>query len=349
MNHDGKPTLMWHLLRWLFIVLSIPGASRDALADAPRLGPFDKPQPRELTIPHGDEPFDASEALNGSHSSARQCADVPNGLWVEVDGKGDCIRYYAHGLAEGGNPAVLVYFGGDVMLRTSRGVRFISQSYRTQSPNGLQSDMEQWSAEAGTPAIYIARPGIYGSSGDHNMRRHRREIALMNGALDQIKARYGIANFILAGQSAGGQIVAGLLNWRDDILAVAISSGLVSTQQVARFWEKRRKIPGWLLYDAKQFYDPVSEVERIRKDPPPQIYVISDPEDRVVPFFSQLYYVRRLKTAGLKPQHIYAHAADQQRHVLYRSARLAAALIARGEDPKDIRRALQELEFEQAE
>lgn len=341
--------LGFRLLRWFLILLPLRVAAHDAPTGEPFLGPFEKPRPRELTIPRGSENFDAYEALHGSFSSMYQCARVPNGLWIEVDGTGDCVRYYAQGLDANRNANVLVYFGGDVMLRTSKGVRRIGASYRRQSPSTLLNEMAEWSMEGKTAALYLARPGTYGSSGDHNMRRHPREVALLNRALDVLKAQYKISFFILAGHSGGGHVVASLLNKRRDVLGAAISSGVVSTTQVAHYWEKRRKIRGSLLYDADKFYNPVADIHQISRDPKPTIFVISDPEDRVVPFFSQLYYVRRLRHAGLDPHHIYAHAPGPQRHSLSRHARLAAAMIARGNTTKEIVRALGELDLEQFE
>ncbi|WP_048645250.1 hypothetical protein [Nitratireductor soli] len=349
MSGENHP-LAWRLVRWLLLILSVPGASQSAHADAPRLGPFERPQPQELAVPRGDESFSPFQALNGSFSSPEHCAKVPHGLWVEHEGRGDCIRYYPHGLAEGGNRSVLVYFAGDVMLRNSRGVRFITGSYMQRSPASIAADMAEWSAQAGQqPTVYIARPGIYGSSGDHNMRRHPREIALMDRAVDMIKERYSVSSFILSGHSAGAQIVAGLLNRRADVSAAVMTSGLVSVKQVSNFWEKRRSLPGRLLYDSRNFYDPVDEIDRIATNPRPQIYMISDPEDRVVPFFSQLYYVRRLRGAGFEPQHIYAQATDPRRHLLALNGRLAAALLAQGRSPREIRRALTDFELDQKE
>lgn len=339
--------LRWECIRGLFVVAGIPVFGGSGLADQPTLGPFEKPRPRELAVPTGDQPFDAAEALNGSFSSPEHCALVPGGLWVEIDGKGDCIRYYAHGLSVDGNASSLVYFSGDIMLRTAKGVRYVTPSYLSLSPSAIRSDMAEWSAEAGLPAIYLARPGIYGSSGDHNERRNTREIAVMNRALDMMKERYRISSFILTGHSAGGQIAAALLNMRTDIRAAVITSGLVSVKQVTSHWENRREIPGRMLYDASSFYDPVDEIDQIPKDPKPQIYMISDPEDRVVPFYSQLYYVRRLRSAGFDPHHIYAHAPGIRRHLLVGHGRRAAALVAQGRAAADIRRALHELDLEQ--
>ncbi|SIO72543.1 hypothetical protein SAMN05444172_8978 [Burkholderia sp. GAS332] len=343
---------LWRLLRWrfwrlIFVIFGVYGFTEPSLAGRPTLGPFEDPRPEELNIPVGNERFDVAQALNGSLSSPEHCARVPNGLWVEVNGKGDCIRYYAQGLSDGENHTALVYFSGDVMLRTTRGVRYITPSYRSVSPMEIEKDMAGWSAEAGRPVLYLARPGIHGSSGDHNMRRTHREIELMDRALDLLKERYNISSFLLVGHSGGGQIVAALLNRRSDIAASISSSALVSVKQVTAYWEFRREIPGRLLYDAKNYYDPVDEIGSIRQDPPPEIYIISDPEDRSVPFYSQLYYVRRLRTIGLKPHHIYAHAPGPQRHLLAGHAKRAAALIAQGKSAKEIQRALLELDLPQ--
>jgi hypothetical protein len=339
--------LRWRLRRFLFVVFGIFGVTEPGLADRPTLGPFESPRPGELNIPVGSESFEAAQALNGSFSSPEHCARVPDSLWVEVHGKGDCIRYYAHGLAGSESPTVLVYFSGDVMLRTTKGVRYVTQSYLSVSPMEIGKDMAKWSADSGRPTLYLARPGIYGSSGDHNMRRTHREIELMDRALDMLKERYNIASFILTGHSAGGQIAAALLNRRADVAASVVSSALVSAKQVAAYWEYKREIPGRLLYDARSYYDPVDEIGRIRREPRPEIYVISDPEDRVVPFYSQLYYVRRLRAAGLKPHHIYANAPGPQHHLLAGHAKRAATLFAQGKSAKEIHMALAELDLSQ--
>ena len=336
--------LRWRLRRFLFVTFGIWGVVEHSLGGRPALGPFEDPRPAELNIPVGREPFDAMQALHGSFSSPEHCARVPDSLWVEVNGKGDCIRYYAHGLSGSENATALVYFSGDVMLRTAKGVKYITQSYPSTSPMQIGKEMADWSADAGIPALYIARPGIYGSSGDHNRRRTYREIELMERALAMLKERYNITSFILTGHSAGGQIVAALLNRRQDIAAAVLSSGLVSVKQVNAYWEYKREIPGRLLYDAQSYYDPVDDIGHIRRDPLPEVYLISDPEDRAVPFYSQLYYVRRLRGAGLRPHHIYAYAPGPQRHLLAKHAKRAAALLAQRKSAKEIRIELAKLD-----
>lgn len=261
---------------------------------------------------------------------------------MQVGGKGDCLRTYSQGLSAADNPTVLVYFSGDVLLKTKEGVRFVGSGYGRQSPELMGRDMARWSAQAGIPAIFIARPGMFGSSGDHNQRRELREVMLVDGALDAIKRRYRVSAFILAGQSGGGHIAASLLNRRRDVSAVVLSSALLSVREVTEYWNKRRMVQS----ASAALYDPIDHLGGIRRDPKPLILVLSDQQDRIVPYPSQLTYVRRLRAAGLEPQHITLSATDKSHHALARQGRRAAVLIARGETIDTIRAALEGLSAE---
>lgn len=337
---------MSRLSNWMLAVFSLFASTAQGETARLQLGPFEPTNPRQLTITLGSDDFGDYEALNGSFSSFAQCQTVPNGLWVDVDGEGDCIRYFAHGLRSGPNPRVMVYLSGDVLLRTSKGIRFITPAYGKISPDGLEAEMREWSAGAGIPAIYISRPGIYGSSGDHNNRRQAREIALVDGAVDQLASRFHISDFVIVGHSGGGQIAAALLNRRADVGAAVISSGLVAVKQVTAFWENRRTIPGTELQDESAFYDPIDEVAGIRKHPPPSIYLISDWEDPIVPIETQQAYAARLRAAGLKVVQIYAQAVGRSHHDLSQQAKLAAVMLVRGNPAAEIKQAVQDFNVE---
>lgn len=337
---------MERLLRWLVIVILTAGPVHAALAQRLELSAVASTTPKELAIPRAGERFDPYEALHGSFSSLAHCRAVPGGIWVEVDGKGDCLRSYAQGLSETDNPKVLVYFGGDVLLKTKAGVRFVSPAYERRSPDAIGRDMARWSEQAGLPAIFLARPGTYGSSGDHNQRRELREVMLMERVLDAIKRRHRVSAFILAGQSGGGHIAASLLNRRRDVSAVALSSALLSVREVTEHWDRRRSVHA---ANVNALHDPIDYVNGIPTDPKPLIFVLSDLVDRIVPYASQLAYVRRLRAAGFEPQHVVLSAPDKSRHALARHGQRAAALIARGKQVGTIRAALEALSAPAAE
>ncbi|HEV7339970.1 MAG TPA: alpha/beta hydrolase [Bosea sp. (in: a-proteobacteria)] len=335
---------MKQLLRWLIVAVATVAAP-SAFAERLELPSAAPVAPKELAVPSASERFESYEALHGSFSSSAHCAGVPGGFWVEFGGKGDCLRSYAQGLSAADNPTVLVYFSGDVLLKTKEGVRFVGSGYERRSPKLIERDMARWSERAGVPAIFIARPGMFGSSGDHNQRREPREGMLMERALDAIKRRHRVSTFILVGQSGGGHIAASLLNRRRDVSAVVLSSALLSVREVNDYWNKRRTVQS----DGAVLYDPIDHLAGIRSDPRPMILVLSDPQDRIVPYPSQLTYVRRLRAAGFEPQQILLSATDKNHHALARHGRRAAELVARGEPIGAIRAALEDVGMQPTE
>lgn len=324
-----------------FIALLFPFAQANAFD--PRIGPFEHTHPQALMYPQGHESFDLYGALNGTYTDQTHCEGIANSFWIKEppDGNsGDCIRYYPYGLKQDSNPVALIYFNGDVILRNIRDERFIAPSYQGITPYSLQYDMTEWSIQAQTPAILVARPGIYGSSGDHNMRRYPLEIDLMDDALNQLKQRYSITKFVLVGQSGGGHIIASLLNRRSDIKAVFIASGLLSVAKTLTYKANIPRVTGSLLPDPSGYYDPVTEVAKIDRTRPPDIFILSDVKDRSVPFATQLDYARALRETGLKPFHIVTTGEGKQHHLLYRQARLGAVMYMRNDTPADIVKAL---------
>jgi hypothetical protein len=303
--------------------------------------PSETQRPAPLRVPRGRQGFDAREALNGATSSRRQCADVPDAYWVASPGGGACIRTYPAGTPRAGG-TMMVYLSGDVLLRGRGGVRLIAGSYARRSPADIRQEMARWSREGGVLALFLARPGLYGSSGNHGARRRIEEVRLVDGALDRIKARYRIGRFILAGQSGGGHLVAALVNRRRDVAAAFIGSGLVSAVEVMKAYQKRRGRDGGPVEDPDAVYDPIGHVQAIPQ-PGPDIFVLSDPGDGTVPFLSQRHYVERLRGAGLHPVHILLRGEGRTRHLLAEPLKAGAALYARGERGAAISEALRAL------
>lgn len=295
---------------------------------------------RPLSIPLERDNFSENDVLHGTFCTPEYANTIPFSLWVETQHASECIRYFPARLNPAGNPKVMIFFPGDLILRTVRGERLIAPSYKKSSPNKVTDMMQQWSEEADTPAIFIGRPGTFGSSGNHDERRRITEIELMNQSLNLLKNIHGIEEFILVGQSGGGQIVASMLNLRKDISAAVISAGLLPVHLLTRRWRKTRRTPGVKKYPIELLYDPMEGIANIPKAPQPTIIVISDPRDQAIPFYSQTIYVNSLRKEGIIVHHIYAHAPLPKRHALGNHGKKAAALLAQGADIKDIRIAM---------
>lgn len=297
-------------------------------------------EPQLLSVPLEDENFSISDVLHGTFCTPEHADNIPFSLWVETQHASECIRYYPAGLSSSENPKVMVFIPGDLLLRTNKGERLVTSGYKSNSPKKVLNMMQQWADDANTPAIYIGRPGTFGSSGNHEERRHTTEIELMDQSLNLLKNIHGIEEFILVGQSGGGQIVASMLNLRKDISAAVISAGLLPVHLLTRRWRKNRRTPGVKKYPIELLYDPMEGIANISKAPQPTIIVISDPRDRAIPFYSQTIYVNRLRKEGLIVHHIYAHAPLPKRHALGNHGKKAATLLAQGADIKDIRIAM---------
>src|SRR5262249_43059464 len=156
----------------------------------------------------------------------------------------------------------------------------------------------------------IARPGAFGSSGHHlKDRRTLLEIRVVTAALDALKQHYGFKRFHLVGQSGGGHTVAGLAQSRSDIGCAVITSGGIS---VRSWWrDSGHPIVG------KRFYDPIDHVNAMKQRPDLRLFVVSDRNDKIVSYRSQLEFVERVKAHNLPITHVTATATDKDHHGLF--------------------------------
>lgn len=279
-----------------------------------------------LQFPEGEQTFPTRELLLGSESSEAECSRRPHTVWVTVAGRGDCIRYYPAGLKAGGNPEVLVYIHGDRLDNggLQRPMQVLG-GYAKDSPAKLERDVANWAGQANRPFLFLARPGAYGSSGEHFKRRQPREVALVDAALDAMKRKHGIGVYHITGQSGGGHMTAALLSRRQDIGCAAIASGNVAVMKRARESGCSTDVTGYA-----NPYDPADHLAGIPRDNGLRIFVLSDPADRAVSFTSQRYFVDQARQAGIPLTHIVTMAGGATRHDLAPKGRVVLRRCAAG-------------------
>lgn len=289
---------------------------------------------KTLTATMGANPFPGEELADGSTGDAAQCATLPLAAWVTVDGKGDCVRAYGAGLRQGSNPNVLVYLSGDRLAG-----RRILGGYAKESPDSLSADADRWARQAGMPYLFLARPGTYGSSGNHAERRRPREGRLIDAALQALKSRHAVGAFHLAGQSGGGGLVANMLNVRSDVGCAVAASGAVAVNLRTQLLNRSKDTTGY-----SDSYDPVAHVKDITRRPGLRIFVLSDRHDQTVPFKSQEYYVDELRKPGFAPVHIELNAKAPAHHDLVAFAKPALVWCAQGKTDSEIETALKAMD-----
>ena len=254
--------------------------------------------------------FTREGMVSGARMTAEECArHGDTAVWVKVNDRGDCIRYFHAGLRET-NDVVHVWFHGDRLRRIAPGY-WKPRGYGGESAEQQQAEADAYYRGARIPYIHFSRPGTYGSSGFHRDRRQQRNVRLVLAAIEAIKKRHRIGQFAFSGQSGGGHLVAALLANRNDIGCAVATSGVLAVAH--RVWAH-----GWRS-DAtghETFYDPIDYVGRIPADPRRRIFIVGDPDDSNVPFSSQAEYYRRVKALGHAVELIPANGGGSQNHSL---------------------------------
>jgi len=272
--------------------------------------------------PFEKEPFSGSDLLHGKKITQGECEALPSAVWVVAEGQRECIRYYH---SSGGGSEVIVNLPHDLVSTNSRGEVQPHAYYVKDTPAQVQDLATRWSWNLGLPYLSLARPGTYGSSGEHGKRRTQGEIALISAALDAIKARHGYTRLHLFGWAEGGHSAAALLARRDDLGCVVLSSALLSVRGWLAEFGRSEDVTG-----NKNPVDPIALVDRIVARPNLRVFVMTDPDDTVISARSQTTYVKRLAAAKLPVRQIFAAAADSSAHALFREALPIAAACAKG-------------------
>jgi len=277
----------------------------------------------------GAEIIKKEDMLRGITITRPQCDATPQTLWLNVDGRDFCVRYYLS-TAGGEGPRPIVFLDGD------QNVKLDGKTWSwkdTSEANDVDTDdlmgkADRFSKVAKTTAIFVGRIGLGGSSGNHTARHTLLELHLMNAVLDVLKQRHGFEGFHLAGQSGGSKVSGGLLGLRRDIACAALGSGPLATQNV------KNSDPGRSFYDASQ------NVSLMAKDHLLRPFVISDKTDKKVPVAQQTGFVDKMRAAGRKVPQLFVEATDDDHHGVQRYTELVAGGCILGKSDEEIARAV---------
>jgi hypothetical protein len=272
-----------------------------------------------------------ADLIRGIAATQAQCAALPQAVWLNVSGREFCIRYYLSTAGgEGTRPAV--FLEGDRLgkLNLKTGEYTSSGRDKDIDTDDFVRAAEALSKQTKGPAIYLARPGLDGSSGDHRIRHSVLELNVTNAALDAIKRRHRFEGFHLIGQSGGSILVGGMLALRSDIGCAVIGSGRLANDRPTR------PSPD----PATEYFNVADAVSEIARNRATRILVVTDPLDKKVPEPTQTNFVRMLRQAGGQAEQILVQAMDDDRHGVVAYSRTTAASCIRGAGTDEIAREL---------
>lgn len=234
-----------------------------------------------------DEIFPVSSVAEGVPACTKaECVAYRNGLWVEVDGSGDCLRYWSAGLSDE-TPMAVFYIHGDRLWCGK------TWGYDDNSIGRQEAYAKAAASSLGMAFIKIARPGLYGSTGSHSSSRKSRELRLVSGAVQQLIDRYKIKRYGIAGQSGGGSIASYLLTQFPDVECVAFSAACLSLAALREGSKERSGYDG-----GDDTYDPMVHLNEIKIDPRRRLFVIGDERDNEALISNLEDYYRAAKALG---------------------------------------------------
>lgn len=296
-----------------------------AFLAAPALAQKRAASPREQARTEAKERAALGPQLVAESRSKALCEAAPNRIFVTHFVGTECIAYYA----TPGQPtatAAVLYFNGDVPDEYLRKPETLV-AYRNEFAANARIQGER----AGVRVIFVARPGTFGSSGDHALRGERREMLIMNAAVDAIKARLGLTDLVLAGQSRGSQVAAVLMTMgRTDVRCAILGSGSLYTVENERQFQLRqgRRVSEESL--AQTFYDPSRYLSEVPVDKSRRVFILGDKADTVTPFDQQMRFGERLQELGHHARILEIKAQGRDMHGATHLALPAAIMCARG-------------------
>jgi dienelactone hydrolase len=254
----------------------------------------------------------------GATSSRPNCA-LSTHVWV-VDGEdGFCIRFFTNHVKSRGG-ATIFFFGGDLLGsdwdRTghSKGVLFADPG--ETGPLLFKKINDFVERAAHLPLVYVSRPGILGSSGDHKKKYEPQESRVVNAAIDSLKTRLGVKDLVLAGQSGGATLVANILPKRSDVKCAVMGSG------AGALWQFASRFIAPDVY--QKWEDPIQSVQQIRNTSS-RLYVIAGEGDKIRPPEYQKLYAQALADRGLDVRFALIRKSGDPHNVIPETLRAADA------------------------
>lgn len=255
--------------------------------------------------------------LRGVSATQAQCAEVSGTVWADAGPLGQaCIKYWTAGFPTAANGRAIVFFHGDLLVGKGK----TAKGYLTNSPQKTQRDIELTARKLDAPYVFIGRPGTHGSSGQHTQRRRAAESALLSDALDQLRQRLNIREFVIAGQSGGGHVTAALLTRRKDIVCAVPTSSPSSPRLRWTLMGLKKDTTGF-----NDSYEPAEHLDKARMHPGLRVFVLGDPTDKKVPWASQTILSDRLLAIGVPVKVLQGQGAGPESHGLPNSGREVAS------------------------
>lgn len=274
---------------------------------------------------------DTTPLIWGAKPDAAICKITDDAVWVEYSGGRDCIRYFASGDLNNADVVIVVLRGDRTILMNRDPDKIPDNTAAAQ-----KKQMKALAKQTGYPVILLARPGTYGSTGNHLRRRQAEEFLALNAALDAIRQHFQINQFVLSGHSGGATAVAAMLTMgRSDIRCAVMTSGaygLLERAQILRAEAGQKPRAGRDTTGLTAPYDPLEHIAGVAPDTERKIFIIGNLSDRITPFLLQRRFAETLEASGHTVQLMMHQAVPPNYHNLRDNIGLRTAALCAGKN-----------------
>lgn len=277
--------------------------------------------------------------LTSEAISRGPCESKPGRVFVAHALGSECIAYYVVGAST--NPSQTIFvLDGDVPPADAATPGKLDEYLKR-----IRQFLDQRARVHGVRYVFVARPGVFGSSGNHGGAKRAPEIETINAAVDEIKARLKLERINLAGQSGGSTVAAGLLALgRKDVACAALASGGFDMPDIVTRARAKARQGGDADREKQQlseyFFDVLGATSRVVQSPDRKIYVLADPKDQRTPFDQQKRYAETLQAAGHSAIVLSANGRGKENHGLTHMAIEISGLCTAGKPEATIRRVI---------
>jgi hypothetical protein len=261
------------------------------------------------------EIFKKEDLLRGVTITHAQCDATAQALWLSVDGRDFCVRYYLSTAGGEGTHPVIVLQGDELGKINARTWTWLDTSdAKDMDSSDLVNVADFTSKITKTTAIYLARLGVDGTSGNHVFRGTQLELDLANAALDALKRRYGFEGFHFAGQSGGSKLAAAIAVERHDIGCMVLGSGRYDAPDVPKSKEP-----------SHNYFDTTEHMPQLAQNRALRIYLVTDKADQRVPSAHQSAFADKLRRAGRAVPQYFVETTDELHHGTFPFTELVVA------------------------
>jgi hypothetical protein len=276
-------------------------------------------------------PFSIRDLVEGTQANQGQCAEREGSVWVVHKLGTECLATYGSQPVpkqdQPGPGALVIFLHGDHLS----GKKPIG-NYETITPETLVRGMRRQSFKPSVTYVLLARPGVYGSSGDHKQRRRAKEFHSIAAAIEVLRERYRVSKVVLVGQSGGSAAIGAVLTLGATNIACAVmGAGVYAVNARAELRRQllgQRSRPGCDVTGYCDAYESVNHIDAIVRDPSRRLIVVGDSKDQNTPFALQLDWVERLRKAGHTVEVIEAEGRGPDHHsVAWKSFQVARTCV----------------------